>query len=363
MPQHILLIRLRLIGDVVLTTPVIRAVRRAYPDAHLSYLVEPHAASAVTGNPHLNDVIVAPLLSGWPRWRADALLAARLRRDRFDTVIDFHGGPRSSLLTWLSGAPRRIGYDVSGRSWMYSERVHRPRVHRQRHSVENQWDLVGQFDPSIPWPTRETDPVEMVTSPEHQRSADGRLADLGLEPDAPFVVVHVGAGNEFRRWPEASFADLVSGLLDRDPNRRIILTTGPAQLVTAEAIRRLVVARGVPVSRLPVLCDLDLAELRHVVTRAELFVGGDSGPAHVAATTTVPMVVIFGPTTPAVWGPWRPASRVTEIVETDGLECRPCHQRHCEPGDFRCLRELRADRVLAAADRALAREAKRRDLA
>ena len=110
MPRKILLIRLRLIGDVVLTTPAIRAIRRAAPDARVSYLVEPQAAGIVAGNPHLNEVIVAPLLRGLPRLRADAALALRLRRARYDTVLDFHGGPRGSFLAWASGAPRRIGY-------------------------------------------------------------------------------------------------------------------------------------------------------------------------------------------------------------------------------------------------------------
>lgn len=360
MPRKILLIRLRLIGDVVLTTPAIRAIRRAEPDAHLTYLVEPHAAAVVSGNPHLDDVVVAPLRSGLPRWGVDAALALRLRRARFDAVIDFHGGPRSSLLTWASGAARRIGYDVSGRGWMYSERVHRPRTHRERHSVENQWDLLTQLLPGLPPPSVDRDPVEMAEDAGARARADGRLRALGFDPHGPFAVVHVGAGNEFRRWPEQSFAEVVDGLHAEEPDRRMILTTGAAQAPAAEAVRRLAVARGVPAPAVAVLCDLDLAELRSLVGRARLFVGGDSGPAHIASTTAVPMVVLFGPTTPQVWGPWRSPALVTETVDVGALPCRPCHQRRCEPGDFRCLRGLAPETVLAAVNRALTREAARR---
>ena len=117
----ILLVRLRLIGDVVFTTPVIRALRRRYPHAHLDYLVEPAAAPIVTGNPHLNEVIVAPKPRGMARLAADVRLARSLRRARYDVVIDLHGGPRSGWLTWASGAPRRIGYDIKGRGWMYTQ--------------------------------------------------------------------------------------------------------------------------------------------------------------------------------------------------------------------------------------------------
>jgi lipopolysaccharide heptosyltransferase II len=356
-PQKILLIRLRLIGDVVLTTPAIRAVRRACPDASLTYLVEPQAAAVVTRNPHLDDVIVAPLEHGSRRWVGDARLCQRLRRAQYDTVIDFHGGPRSSLLTWASGARRRIGYDVSGRSWMYNEVVHRPRLHRERHSVENQWDLVVRFDPSIPPPTPERDPVEMPDDAGARTRVEARLAAQSPNGVGPLVVIHVGAGNEFRRWPEHAFASVIETLRAQRPDRRIILTTGPAQVQTAEAVRRLAVAHGVPASAIALLCDLDLAELRSLMTLASAFVGGDSGPAHIASTTSVPMVVLFGPTTPGVWRPWRPAQGATALVEVDGLACRPCTQRTCEPGDFRCLRRITPESVVAAIDDVLARGA------
>ena len=107
----ILLIRLRLIGDVVFTTPIPRALKRAFPDAHVTYMVEPEAAAVVAGNPHLDEVIVAPRPRGLARIVADLRLARRLRRARYDLVIDLHGGPRSAWLAFLSGAPRRIGYE------------------------------------------------------------------------------------------------------------------------------------------------------------------------------------------------------------------------------------------------------------
>lgn len=353
-PLKILLIRLRLIGDVVLTTPVISALRRARPDAHLSYLVEPLAAPVVTGNRHLDDVIVAPLRSGTSRLRYDGALAWRLRQARFDVAIDFHGGPRSSWLALASAAPVRVGYTVPGRSWMYTRRVPRPRGYRPRHSVENQWDLVAALDPGLPRPTPVTDPVEMAEDAVATATVRARLAEAGVGTDAAVIVMHVGAGNEFRRWPETSFAEVGAGLVSDRPNRRIILTTGPAQASAAEAVRAAMLSLGVPARSVHVMCDLDLASLRSLVGLARLFVGGDSGPAHVAATTPVPMVVVYGPTTPAIWGPWRPPHLITEFVQVD-VACRPCDQRRCEPGDYRCLTWSRPADVLAAAERAWSR--------
>src|SRR5215216_5492676 len=133
--MKILLIRLRLIGDVVFTTPIIGALRRHHPTARLTYVVETPAASVVRGNPNLDDVIVVPRRQGVARLADDAALAWRLRREHFDIAIDLHGGPRSAWLTWTSGAPVRIGYTVGGRTWMYTRAVPRPADLAPRHSV------------------------------------------------------------------------------------------------------------------------------------------------------------------------------------------------------------------------------------
>ena len=108
--MKILFVRLRLIGDVIFTTPLIRALRRQHPDAHLTYLVEPLAEPVVRHNPDLNDVLVIPRRPGLRRLADDGAMARRLRRLRFDIAIDLHGGPRGAWLTWASGARMRIGY-------------------------------------------------------------------------------------------------------------------------------------------------------------------------------------------------------------------------------------------------------------
>ena len=114
-PLRVLLIRLRLIGDVVFTTPAVAAIKRRFPEARISYLVEAAAAPVVRHHPALDEVIVIERPRGVARWQYDLRLARELRSRRFDLVIDFHGGPRSSVLTWATRAPQRIGYDLPGR--------------------------------------------------------------------------------------------------------------------------------------------------------------------------------------------------------------------------------------------------------
>lgn len=357
--MKILLIRLRLIGDVVFTTPAIRAVRRARPDARITYLVERESAPVVEGNPHVDEVLVVPRSRGLSRVLDDVRLARRLRRERFDTVIDMHGGPRSGWLTLATGAPERIGYAIPGRAWMYTRAVARPRELRARHSVLNQWDLLhalegwthGDADPV-------RDPVEMAPDPRAERRVAERLAACGVSAVHDLIVVHVSAGNPFRRWPEDAFVRLVTGLA-LSPTRRLILSSGPSDRSAAERIARDARAAlgSTAAARVLDFGDFDLAELRALVARSRLFVGGDTGPLHIAATTATPVVAVFGPTLPERSSPWRDPAYATAAVGVDGLPCRPCDQRQCAPGDYRCLTTLMPEDVLAAAERLLKRTA------
>jgi len=198
------------------------------------------------------------------------------------------------------------------------------------------------------------DRIEMRADDRARASVEARLAALDVSADAEIVMLHVGAGNEFRRWPEESFAQ-VAAALAADHDRRVVVVIGSAgesgavERVVAGSKRRIAGARVVPAAGWP------LVELRALCDRASLFVGGDSGPMHVAATSDVPIVAVFGPTLPVHWAPWRPMHLPFIAIEPGPLECRPCDQRVCAPGDFRCLRNTGPDRVIEAAHQLLER--------
>jgi len=352
-PVRILLVRLRQIGDVIFTTPAVHALRDRFPDALITYLVEPAAAAVVAGNPHIDELIVVPRRGGLAGLRADAALVWRLRRRAYDVAIDFHGGPRASMLAWLSGARERIGYEAPGRSWMYTRTVPRPRTPIGGHSVRNQWALVSALGIEAPEPERY--PVEMAIDEQAAEAVSARVATAGVDPDDSVVVIHVSAGNPFRRWPAAAFARVASTLA-RGDRRRVIVTSGPsdgnaASRVIEEARRQL------PESdrhRVLACGEFSLAELRALVERAALYIGGDSGPMHIASTSHVPIVSLYGPTRPERSAPWRAAIWPVAAIEVDGLPCRPCDQRRCEPGDFRCLTRIDPQQVIDASERLLA---------
>jgi heptosyltransferase I len=349
---------LRLIGDVVFTTPLIRALRRHFPGAHLSYLVEPPALPIVQHNPHLDDVIVAPRRRGVRRVVDDVRLARRLRSSRFDVAIDLHGGPRAAWLTWASGASTRIGYTIKGRRWMYTHVVERAPDLGPRHSVLNQWDLLAPL--GIPSPDRVEDPIEIGLDRGAVMAVERRLGELGIGPEHELAVIHVSAGNPFRRWPIESFVELAVQLAAANSRRRILLTSGPSEQAAARRVAEAARARLNSALQVPETSDFSLAELRALVDRAAVYIGGDSGPLHVASASTAPIVGLFGPTLAERSMPWRDHRWFAEAVDAGPLPCRPCNQRECVTNDFRCLTMITAQQVIAAAERALDRQGHKR---
>ncbi len=359
--MQILLVRLRLIGDVVFTTPAIRALRRHYPDARLTYLVEAQAAPVVRGNPHLDEVMVVRRSRGVARIVDDWRLGRTLARRRFDLVIDFHGGPRGSWLTWLTGARQRIGYTVAGRSWMYTQAVERTRELRPRHSVENQWDLLAAL--GIAPPTPVDDPLEMAEDAAARASVDARLAAAGLGPETPLVVMHVSAGNPFRRWPASSFAAVAAGLVAADRSRAVVLTSGPSESEAAEAGRACGPRAG-RARRWPIGSCASASSTSSNCARSSAMPRFTSAATAVRCTSRArretPVVGLFGPTLAVRSLPWRDPAVPALGVEPGPLACRPCDQRVCVPGDFRCLTATPPERVIDAAERALAMARTRR---
>jgi len=337
----------------VFTTPAIHALRRHFPGARLDYLVEPAAAAVVRHSPDLDTVIEVARPRGLARVAYDLRLARRLRHERYDVVLDFHGGPRAAGLVFATGAPTRIGYAIPGRRLCYTTHVPwHPDLTPPRHSVLNQWDLLTPLGIAPPDPS--TDPVRMTAGAAAAGRAAARLAAAGVSGDTPLIVIHVSASNPFRRWPRAWFSDLAAGLAVGDPRRRIMITAGPSEAdaaghVATDATR----AAGAAAAAIVRCGEPPLDELQAIMARAALFIGGDSGPLHVAATTAVPIVALFGPTLPARSMPWRAPSVPAIALEPGPLACRPCHQRTCVPGDFRCLTATTPAAVLAAADQAL----------
>lgn len=332
--MKILLIRLRRTGDIVLTTPAVAALRTACPGACLTYVAEEPYARLVRGHPDLDGALVLDRTSGR---RGFFDLIREIRRGKYDAVLDFHGGPKASLLTLLSGARTRVGYAVKYRRFIYNRRVPRARAEGPIHSAANHLNLVKALGVDVLL----APPLSLpeATAAE-KRNVDRLMKEAGRGKK---VVLHIGAGNRFRDWGVENIVRLI-GLIDGLSGVRVVLAGGPEDGKAEEEIR------GRAARPLPSLVGkVNLIELRECIGRSDLFVGPDSGPMHIAASTPTPIVAVFGPTLPAHFAPWQARA---VIVESD-LECRPCRQRTCVTGDYRCLSAVTPEQVFDACKRFL----------
>lgn len=330
--KTILLLRLRRIGDIVMTTPSIRALRTSYPRAALIYLVEDPYRELVEGMPDLDEVIVLPRRLSVREFFSR--MRSLRRRGPFDILIDFHGGPRAFWITLFSRARLKIGHRLKYKHVFYDVTLPRNSGAEGVHSVEDHFALVraaGTQAAEIPR-TRVAPPLL-----EEEARVD-RLLNTDLPGDRRIVVLHVGAGNRFRDWGSDNLKELIPRILEL-PRTAVALIGGAQDSSTARFLTS-------PPSEL--VCDmtgrLNLREVRNLISRAALFVGPDSGPMHIASTTDTPIVAYFGPTLPAHFAPWKARARLLESAQ----DCRPCRQRECLHGDIRCLRDITVEEVIEA---------------
>lgn len=336
-PPRILIIKPSSLGDIVHALPVLAAARRAHPQAHIAWLVARSFASLLEGHPLLNEVIVFERNRLGKIWRYPNRLgeilkfAGGLRARRFDLVVDLQGLLRSGLLTWASGARRRVGFAAARElSWLFYSQLVRPGT-GLNHAVDRNLAVAG----ALGWPVTPVDFPYPIAPPEMATASD-LLNKHAIS--AGFVAVILGARWESKRWPDAQFVKLLDGLAGRGV--ATVLLGGPDDRSSAEQIA--LACRVKPVN---LVGATSLRGLAAVLAKSELVVAHDSGPLHLAAALGRPTLALFGPTDPAKTGPYGPAGHTI----TNPVPCAPCLRRRCPLGHQDCLRKLDADAVLAQA--------------
>jgi len=357
-PARILIVNPFGIGDVLFTTPLVRAVRRAFPSSRLYYLCNRRTEMILRNNPHLDRLFVYEKDELIARWRASprqglrevGRLFRRLRQERFDLVIDLSLGERYSFLLQLFGVPRRIGFNYRRRAQFLSDALRIDGYH-DVHVVDYHRRLLRFMGIRLLEDSLELEP------PEHdQRWAAEWLQSRGLGRGR-FLVGIVPAGGvswgisaPFRRWNAEGFAAVGDWLIERH---------GAQVLLFGEAADRAIcrtVARLMRHPTLDVSCQTTLGQFVGLLGRLDLVICNDGGPLHLAVTQGVKTVSIFGPVDPNVYGPYPPGPRHRVVYRPD-LACRPCYRQFrlppC-PYERACLRELDAEAVMEACDDVLA---------
>lgn len=343
--QRILLTRMKFIGDVVLTTPAIRSVRNAFPDAFIAYMGEKNAVSLLEGNPCLNEII--PFDFSRTSVLEQPRTAFRLRRSRFDLAIDFFGNPRSALLTWLTGATHRVGPDRTGRGKLYTIRVKDDGKPKPVIDFYDQYLRATGIEPSA----RKT---ELFLTDDERREARIFLRWLDhetspLDLTRPIIGLHPGATWPAKKWLAGSFASLAE-LIRAKLGCQIVLTTGPND---GKTVREVANASMAGVKALPVL---PLRQLAAVISHCSVYVSNDAGPMHIAAALGVPAIGVFGPGQEDIWFPYNEAEGHKALRKD--VPCHPCHLDVCNregEGYMECMKLLKADEIFAAVQNAFMR--------
>lgn len=344
-PRRVLVSRLRRIGDVILTLPLLEALRARFPDATIDYLAESGPAQAVVGHPAVGTVHATPTKGGWLLPAPLALLGA-LRRANYDWVIDLYGNPRSALLAAWTGAPIRVGPRRRGRRHLYSH--HLPRVEEPLSAVAHHLlalQVLGVQPPGAPAPPR------IYLNDSELADGRGRLADLTRNA-GPRVGLHVGNRWPAKRWPEERFAALLRAL-SRSGVEPVVLA-GPGE----EGLARRV-AMASPAGNAAVIAGLPLREYWGVVAALDVLVTNDGSPLHSGPALGVPTVGILGPTVPEIWFPYD--ARDGHQLLCKEIWCRPCHRHECARMD--CLDWISVAEAKRAVERALAHGERRRAIA
>lgn len=320
-------IRLRSLGDTVLTTPALTLLKQARPDLRIATVVERPFDELLTANPNVSRVLSVSRSAGLSE---KTKLLRQIRRERPALCLNLHGGSTSTWLTALSSARFRAGFAHYRHQFAYNQKIPRAQevlnrgtnesVHTAEHLASAVFYL-GVPISEIPGALLRAEPMDPPT---------------GL--DRPYAVLHVTAAYFTKQWAADRFREVAEFL--RGHGLQPVLLAGPREEAVFEQFPGLTGFAGRP-----------LAWVQSLIGGASLFVGNDSGPAHIAAAFKVPTVVIFGSSNSKVWRPWKTPH---EVVETP-WDCKPCPGDRCYAfSEPRCILSVEASAVCAAIERLLA---------
>jgi heptosyltransferase-3 len=327
-PRKVLIIQLRRIGDVLLSTPAVRALRTRFPKNHIAFLVEGESADILRLNPYLDEIIVLerqryrnPLYSLKKIWQ--------IRKKGFDLVIDFLGNPRTAYISFLSGAGRRMGYDVPGRRFYYNLLIKddgKPK-YSAAHKLEALKMLgIDANDPRL----------DFVISEESGLFSQRFFQQAGVDPKKLIVSLSPTSRRNFRRWHLARFAELGDWLISRF-RTTVVLVWGPGERAVVERIEGLMKQKPVisPETR-------DLFHLGAILQRCDLHIGNDNGTKHIAVAMGKPTITIYGPQDPVSWT--YPESSRHKFLKKK-VDCPDCDRMKHRCKELSCLDQITVEDV------------------
>jgi len=341
---NILIVKLSAMGDVIHTLPSLSALRRIYPEAHITWVVEEAAADLVKNHPYLDAV----LISGRKSWRKNfrngqfkkplqemSSFIKNLRQRHYDLVIDFHGLFKSSMIVFLSGGKRKLGYDslqeLSG--LFLNEKIPED---MNKHAVDRYLDFPRYLGAKV-------DRAQFVlpSDKEAEEQMQNLLRKYYLE-DKIFIAINPVALWETKLWNNEKFARLAD-LINDELQMKVVFTGSEKEPI--EKITSLMTNKGINLGG-----QTSLLELACLYKKAQMVISTDSGPMHLAAAVETPVIALFGPTDPARTGPYGAGHNIIKAE----LSCNPCFLKKCSTR--KCMADISPQQVFAAVKKILTKE-------
>ena len=323
--MRILIIHTAFIGDIVLSTPLIKKIKDTYPDSDITYVTTPSGEAILKNNPYLNNIIVYDKRGEHKGISGVWQLGKRLRYENFNMVITPHRYLRSSILSWLSRSPIRKGYDIASGSCLFTEKI---KYDRTKHEVEKLLSFVAPEN-------KKRYEIELYPGEKEKMKGDNLWKENLLE-DKKVVVLAPGSKWFTKQWPVEYFNKLAKSL-KKLSNVRLIVVGGKDEINLPIEKENIIDMRG----------KTSLLELADILSRADVVVTNDSSPIHIASAFKKPRIfALFGPTIEKFgFFPWSLNSKVFQV---DGLKCRPCGihgGKSCPEKHFKCMRDILPEEV------------------
>ncbi len=332
--KRILIVNVNWRGDVLFSTPFIRAIREKYPDSFIASLVVPRCAAILEHNPCLNEVIIFDEQKRHRGLLGKLKIVWLLRGKHFDTAFLLHRSLTRTLICWASGIKQRIGYHTKKRAIFLTEAV-TPSI-EQQHKVEYFLDLARHCGIEA-----KNKDYEFFSTPQDKIYIDALFQKHGLRESEFIVVVNPGGNWQLKRWPKENFAKLTNSLMEKY-QAKVIISGAKEDLGLASDIASLMPKKPV------ILCaKTTLGQLAALMGRVSLVISNDSVPLHIAVSQKAKIIALFGPTSAKITGPYGQGNYL--IIQKD-VGCQiPCYNLDCS--DNRCMKAITVEDVLGAVEK------------
>jgi len=335
--KRILIARTDRIGDVLLSTPVIKTLRENYPHAYIAMIVSPYAKEIVEGNPYLDEVIIYDKENKHKGWFGSLKFALELQKKQFDLAIILHPTNRIHLVTFFAGIPKRIGYALKA-GFLLTDKIRHTKQLGEKHELEYNFDLLKHLGIKA-----EDKNMYIPKMPQAEKWAEELFKEEGIKSTDKLLAIHPGASCPSKIWPNLRFAEVADKLIDKY-GFKVLILAGPKDVQKAEAV-----VKNMRHSAINLAGRTSVSQLASILRRCMLFISNDSGPVHVSSAVGTPAISLFGRAQrglgPKRWGPLGAKDRFLHKE----VGCIECLAHNCKK-EFACLKAITVDDVLNTVD-------------